>query len=67
MKKGDTIYAIDPCIIEGLGTPSLTIGRGYKVEYSDGKEFMVLDDDKHPHWFDKRGKQFFSSIKATVA
>ena len=62
-KNGQTIYAIDPCRMEGSGENALTVGRQYIYDDSAGfHSFSVIDDMGGPHTFDKRGFSKYFSI-----
>ena len=63
MKTGDKLIATDPCVMQGIGTNALTVGKEYSVVDSNGKRFTVIDDDGGTHHFETRGKQFFKPVE----
>ncbi len=42
MKKGQTIWAIDPCETFG-GQHTLTVGKSYVIEYADDNTIVFTD------------------------
>lgn len=52
IQEGATIYAIDECIMKGSENPTLTIGKGYVVQYIErSKYFSIIDDENETHVF----------------
>ena len=52
MKVEDKIVAINPCIMDDSGLPSLTVGREYVIININGYQFTIIDDDNDFHDFD---------------
>ena len=53
LKVGQTIYAINECVMDDE-KKTLTIGKGYVVYGIDGNgQFMVYDDEGEKHYFPK--------------
>lgn len=55
LKKGQTLTAIDPCIMEDTDDQTLTVGKDYtieRIENYDGRSYIYIkDDDKDDHGF----------------
>ena len=71
IKKGDILIAINPCIMEGSGEQTLTVGNKYTIvkaehEDYDEEEFMIQDDYKQEHWFTNDGEYFKPLIKENL-
>jgi hypothetical protein len=64
MKPNTVLIAIDPCIMEGTGTPALTVGKSYvtfggaslsmfKIINDQGEEHSFSEDEHFPIYFRK--------------
>lgn len=69
---GMYIKAINPCIMRTTETPTLIVGKWYlvycielKTKYSDCGLF-VIDEEKHPHFFEMETIEEFFDIEDTV-
>ena len=66
MKKGDKIWAIDPCEMNDDGRRTLTVGHPYVICDTSPYSFWITDDEGETHSFDKKDfAKFFSTESST--
>lgn len=52
LEVGGSLIAIDTCVMEDSGKPTLTVGKSYKIISDDGDTFDVIDDGGDVHSFE---------------
>lgn len=57
-RTGDTLVAVDPCVMNLSGRASLIVGKEYPIIDTGKGQFCVRDEDNSKHWFNRRGKQY---------
>jgi len=55
---GDTLTAVNPCKVSGVGVAQLTVGNTYTVREVYDSSFIVTNDQSCDHLFDIEPKTF---------